>query len=51
MASTLEGYVPEIKLQSWGGHTSLLEKCVAIEDWLGYKVSLFMKMIWKVNTE
>ena len=32
-----------------GGHRSLLEKCVDIEDWLGYKVNLFMKMILKVN--
>ena len=32
-----------------GGHTSLLEKCVAIEDWLAEKVNLLMKMILKVN--
>ena len=34
-----------------GGHTSLLEKCVAIEGLAGldYEVNLFMKMILKVN--
>ena len=32
-----------------GGHTSLLEKCVEMEDCLGPKVNLFMKMILKVN--